>query len=193
LVSARIVAPTRGSGVWPARVTVALGAVVAAQVAVTAVWVAVSGDPSDDAAYVLIAVLALAMGMQTYAVFSLGVRAVFTTAATATFAVLMGDLTAWSSTRDERRRLTAVIAGLIAGAAAGAVLVVHARVWAPVLPLVISSLVVAVAAFALRARELPVPAERPAPTDLPAPTELPLRTAPRPAAHDPRTASSNGG
>ena len=53
----------------------------------------------------LIAMSALAMGMQTTAVFSLGVRAVFTTAVTATWAVLMGDMSGWSEASGERRRL----------------------------------------------------------------------------------------
>jgi uncharacterized membrane protein YoaK (UPF0700 family) len=87
------------------------------------------------------------MGMQTTAVFSLGVRAVFTTAATATWAVLMGDLTSWSSSSRERRRLTAVIVALLAGSAAGALLIEHAAVWAPVLPLAVSCVVVATAAL----------------------------------------------
>lgn len=156
-VAARIVAPTRDSGtVWPRRVTVALGGVVAAEVAFLAVWVGVDGHPSTGVGHLLIAMSALAMGMQTAAVFSLGVRAVFTTAATATWAVLMGDLSS-SSSRGEARRLAAVIVGLLAGAVAGAFLFAHARVWAPVLPLAVSSAVVAVAAFAPRARKLPMP------------------------------------
>jgi uncharacterized membrane protein YoaK (UPF0700 family) len=157
-VAARIVDPTRDSGtVWPRRVTVALGGVVAAEVAFLAVWVGVDGHPSTGVGHLLIAMSALAMGMQTAAVFSLGVRAVFTTATTATWAVLMGDLSSSSSSRGEARRLAAVIVGLLAGAVAGAFLFAHARVWAPVLPLAVSSVVVAVAAFAPRARKLPMP------------------------------------
>jgi uncharacterized membrane protein YoaK (UPF0700 family) len=156
-VAARIVEPTRNSGmVWPRRVTVALGGVVAAEVAFLAVWVGVDGHPSTGVGHLLIAISALAMGMQTAAVFSLGVRAVFTTATTATWAVLMGDLSS-SSSRGESRRLAAVIVGLLAGAVAGAFLFAHARDWAPVLPLAVSSVVVAVAAFAPRARKLPMP------------------------------------
>jgi uncharacterized membrane protein YoaK (UPF0700 family) len=157
-VAARIVEPTRNSGmVWPRRVTVALGGVVAAEVAFLAVWVGVDGHPSTGVGHLLIAMSALAMGMQTAAVFSLGVRAVFTTATTATWAVLMGDLSSSSSSRGEARRLAAVIVGLLAGAVAGAFLFAHARDWAPVLPLAVSSVVVAVAAFAPRARKLPMP------------------------------------
>jgi uncharacterized membrane protein YoaK (UPF0700 family) len=63
----------------------------------------------------------------------------------------MADVVTWSSSRSERRRLAAVIAGLFAGAVAGAFLVLHARTWAPVLPLTVTALVVAVAAVALHA------------------------------------------
>ena len=158
-VAARIVAPTRDSGsVWPRRITVALGGVVAAQVAFLAVWVGVDGHPSSGTGNLLIAISAFAMGMQTAAVFSLGVRAVFTTAATATWAVLMGDLSSWSSSsKDETRRLAAVLVALFVGAVAGTLLMAHARSWAPALPLAVSGLVVAVAAFAPQARGLPVP------------------------------------
>jgi uncharacterized membrane protein YoaK (UPF0700 family) len=151
-VGARIVGATSDSDlVWPGRVTVALGAVVAAELAFVAIWAAVHGHPSTDARGRLVVLAALAMGIQTSAVFSLGVRAVFTTATTATWAVLMGDLSTWSSSRGELRRLAAVIVGLFAGAVAGTLLVLHARTWAPVLPLTVTALVVAVAALALRA------------------------------------------
>jgi uncharacterized membrane protein YoaK (UPF0700 family) len=87
------------------------------------------------------------MGMQTTAIFSLGVRAVFTTAVTATWAVLIGDLSGWSQSSGERRRLGAVIVGLILGAAAGGLVVVHERTWAPLFPLAVSAMVVAAASI----------------------------------------------
>jgi hypothetical protein len=61
----------------------------------------------------------------------------------------MGDLATWSQTRDERHRLAGVLVALVAGAVAGAVLVVNARAWAALLPLVVSASVVAVAAVRL--------------------------------------------
>jgi uncharacterized membrane protein YoaK (UPF0700 family) len=142
-LAARIVAPTEGSHVvWAPRVTVALGAAVAVQAAFLGLWVGVGADPSSSAGDLLVAISSLAMGMQTTAIFSLGVRAVFTTAATATWAALMGDLSGWSQSGGERRRLAAVILGLLVGAAVGGLLVVHARTWAPLFPLVVSGLVV---------------------------------------------------
>jgi uncharacterized membrane protein YoaK (UPF0700 family) len=149
-LGAMIVAATPGhasAGVWPHPVTVLLAVVLVPEVAFLALWVAVGGMPSAGTGHALVAVSGLAMGMQTSAMFSLGVRAVFTTAATATLAVLMGDMTTWSRTRAERRRLAGVIAGLLAGVVAGAYLVGHARTWAPLLPVASSGAVVAVAAW----------------------------------------------
>jgi uncharacterized membrane protein YoaK (UPF0700 family) len=168
-LAARLVRRTKDDGsVWPRRVTVALAAALLAQAAFLALWAAVGGHPSSGAGDVLIAMSALAMGMQTAAIFSLGVRAVFTTAATATWAVLMGDLSGWSQSSGERRRLAAVIVGLFVGALAGGALIVHARSWAPVFPLAVIALVVTVAARAFQSRQLPVraaPRARPASDD----------------------------
>ena len=161
-LSARVVGRAKAPGVvWPRRVTAALGLALVAQGAFLILWVAVDGHPSSRVGDVLIAISSLAMGMQTAAIFSLGVRAVFTTAATATLAALSGDLTDWSSSSAERRRLAAVIVGLFAGAAIGALLVDDFRTWAPVFPLSVTAVVIAAAAFAysgahLTARRRPV-------------------------------------
>jgi len=97
---------------------------------------------------------------ETATIFSLGVRADFTTAATATLAVLMGDLAGWSQTRGERRRLAATIAGKVVGAIIGAVLMDNARTWAPVFPLAVTGLVITATVFAFDSRRslLPRPA-----------------------------------
>jgi uncharacterized membrane protein YoaK (UPF0700 family) len=137
-------------------VTGALAATTILQAAFLAGWLSVHEHPSSTAAHALIATSALAMGLQTAAVFRLGVRGVFSTAATATWTAFMGDIALWSHTQDERRRLGGVLVGLFAGAVAGAFLIVHARPWAPVLPLVVSASVVAVAARRLH----PAPAGR---------------------------------
>jgi uncharacterized membrane protein YoaK (UPF0700 family) len=147
VLAARIVA-TRDSGVtWPPRVTVALAIALVAQAGFLGMWLAVDAHPSSGAGDALIAISALAMGMQTTAVFSLGVRALFTTAATATWAVLMGDFSGWAQSSRERRRLASVIVGLFAGTVVGALLVVHARTLAAVFPLATTTLVVVVASF----------------------------------------------
>jgi uncharacterized membrane protein YfcA len=69
---------------------------------------------------------------------------VFTTAATATWTVLVGDTAHWAGTRTERRRLALVLGGTLIGAVAGALLLAHARAWMPLLaPLLTGSVAVA--------------------------------------------------
>src|ERR1700687_612530 len=67
-VSTRIVKRSERSGVWPQRVTVALGLSLIAHAVFLAVWFASNGQPSIDVAHVLLGSWALAMGMQAAAV-----------------------------------------------------------------------------------------------------------------------------
>jgi uncharacterized membrane protein YoaK (UPF0700 family) len=142
----QMVSPHASEDTWPRRVTTALALVALVEAAFLAVWVVVDARPSGATGTGLIAISALAMGTQTVAIFSLGVRAVFTTAATATWAALMGDLSHWGRSRAERRRFAAVVLALFAGAVAGGLLIDNAPAWAPVLPLTLTAVVVAVAA-----------------------------------------------
>jgi uncharacterized membrane protein YoaK (UPF0700 family) len=145
-LAARMTLTSKGSGAWSPRVTAALGVAAVAQAAFVAIWAAVGGLPSDATGDVLVCVAALAMGIQSAAVMSLGVEGVFTTAATATLIHLASDLAGRSRSAVERRRLVGVLTGLFAGATAGALLLVHARAYAPVLPLVVTMGVIAAAA-----------------------------------------------
>jgi uncharacterized membrane protein YoaK (UPF0700 family) len=150
LLAVPIVKPSRGTGVWPRRVSIVLGISALAQAAFLAVWVATSGEPSTIAAYPLIGLSALAMGLESGAIMSLDVRGVSNTAATATVVDLLGDVAGWPQAGMEKVGLTTVLLGLLAGAIAGAALVVHARVYAPVLPLAATVLVIAAASIALK-------------------------------------------
>ena len=147
LLATRIVRPSQGSGTWPGRVTVTLGVAAVVQTAFFTVWSAVGGQPSSGTADVLIALSALAMGIQSGAILSLGVRGVFTTAATATVMFLASDVAGSDPPSAERRRLGGVLAALLSGAVAGALLLVNARAWAPILPLAATLLVVMTAAI----------------------------------------------
>ena len=144
-VGGRIVPSAIAHGGWSRRTTAALGVGAVAQTSFLVLWAAVGGRPSEMSGHALIAMSAFAMGIQTAAVFSLGVRAVFTTAATATYTALMGDLSRWSEAREERRRVAVVLCGLVGGALGGALLLEHVRTWAPVLPLALTTIVVAAA------------------------------------------------
>jgi uncharacterized membrane protein YoaK (UPF0700 family) len=152
-VSARIVKPSEGPGMWPKRVTVALGVSLIGHMVFLAVWFATNGHPSVSVAHVLLGSWGFAMGMQSAAVRILHVEGVFTTAATATIIVLISDLANWSVTSAERRRLAGVLVSLFVGATAGGLLLVHAQIYAPVLPFVITTAVVATAAIIFHGRD----------------------------------------
>jgi uncharacterized membrane protein YoaK (UPF0700 family) len=149
-MAVQIVKPTRGSGIWPRRVSVALGVAALAEAAFAVGWLATSGQPSAAAGDLLIALSALAFGLQSGAIMSLAVKGIFTTAATATLIMLASDKAGWSRSTTEVRRLAGVLAGLVAGAAAGAFLLLHARDYAPILPLIATLAVVATASIALK-------------------------------------------
>ena len=151
-VAARVGKASKGSGLWPRRVSLALGGTVLAQAGFLAGWAAVSGHPSTDFVTWLVAIAALAMGLQSGAVLSLGVTGVFTTAATATVMFLTRDAAARPASVAEPVRLAGVLISLFAGAALGGLLLVHGRTYAPVLPLALTLLVVAVASVTLGRR-----------------------------------------
>jgi uncharacterized membrane protein YoaK (UPF0700 family) len=131
------------SGLWPPAMTVLLGLVAIAETFFLVGWLATASHPSAAVAHVLIGLLSIAMGIQTAAVRSLGVQGIFTTAGTFTLVAFVGTF-AGSRSRAELPRLTGVLVGLVAGAAAGGLLFLHARSYAPLLPLVITVLVIAV-------------------------------------------------
>jgi uncharacterized membrane protein YoaK (UPF0700 family) len=139
------VMPAQHPGVlWPARVTSGLLACALAQIAFWGVWLTVGGRPGSTL-LVLLAISAFAMGIQTATAVALGVHAVFTTAATATWTVLVGDAAHWSTTRIERCRLLLILGGMLLGALIGALLLEHLRLWMPVLPALLTAGVAIVA------------------------------------------------
>jgi uncharacterized membrane protein YoaK (UPF0700 family) len=149
-VAVRLLRAPRGSRIWPGRVSIALAFTVVAEAGFLAGWLVASGRPTTVVGHLLVALIAFAMGIQSAAVTSLGVKGVFTTAATASVVFLISDVAAWTDSSVERRRLAAVVGAVIAGAASGALLLLHARSYAPVLPLVATGLVIATASAALR-------------------------------------------
>jgi uncharacterized membrane protein YoaK (UPF0700 family) len=136
----------KSGGIWSPRTTFALGVSLLPHFCFTAIWFATGGRPGASVFPILLAVWALAMGLQSGAVKKLHAEGIFTTAATGTFMVLAGDLVNWRLTRDERRRYRGLLISLVIGATAGAYLIFHAPIFAPVLPLVITAGVVLTAA-----------------------------------------------
>ena len=146
----RITSGEKKSGViWSPRTTFTLGVSLLFHLGFVAIWFATNGRPGASETPILLAVWALAMGLQSGAVRKLHVEGIFTTAATGTLIVLASDLVHWRLTRDERRRYRGVLISLVIGATAGAYLLFHAPIWAPVLPLVVTAGVV-VTAMSLR-------------------------------------------
>ena len=156
-LATKIVRPSRHESeqpngvVWPHRTTFALGLSLLAHLCFVLIWFATSARPGDNVIPVLLATWALAMGMQSAAVRNLNVGGIFTTAATATFIFLFGAVAnGVSLTGDERRRMRGVLVSLAIGATVGGLLLIHAPIYAPVLPFVITIGVVATAAKAFR-------------------------------------------
>ncbi|WP_170937155.1 MULTISPECIES: YoaK family protein [Rhodomicrobium] len=137
----RATLPTAGQGPWPMKVTVTLAVVAVIEAVFWACWVASAGAPTALMINVQISLLSLAMGLQMAAVRSLRVQGVFTTAATFTLLALAGDF-AGSRPQAEAPRLAGVLIGLVAGAAAGGLLFMHAIAYAPILPLAVTVLVI---------------------------------------------------
>jgi uncharacterized membrane protein YoaK (UPF0700 family) len=136
--------------VWPERTTFALGFSLLAHLCFVLIWLATSARPGFNVIPVLLAVWGLAMGMQSGAVRKLDVGGTFTTAATATFIFLASNVRYLPLMSDERRRLRSILISLVIGATAGGLLLIHAPIYAPVLPLVITVGVVAIAASTFR-------------------------------------------
>lgn len=132
--------------IWSPRTTIALAVSLLPHLAFVTIWFKNSGRPGASYVPILLAVWALAMGLQSAAVRKLDVAGIFTTAATATFLFLFSDLANWRLSVDERRRMWGILISLIIGATAGVYLLFHAPIYAPVLPLVITAGVVGTAA-----------------------------------------------
>jgi uncharacterized membrane protein YoaK (UPF0700 family) len=135
--------------VWPKGTTRALAVALLAHLCFVVIWISAGGHPNPSTIPVLLALWALAFGMQSAAVRQLNIGGIFTTAATATFIFAFGDYANHRPlTGDEHRRLRGVLISLFIGATAGGVLLIHAPILAPVLPLVITVAVVVTAAKA---------------------------------------------
>jgi uncharacterized membrane protein YoaK (UPF0700 family) len=137
------------SSLWPSRVSRALALTAICQFLFLVIWAQVAGQPGDKLINLLLALSGLAMGLQTAAVRSLEVKGIFTTAATFTLVAFLGDL-AGSRPTDEAPRVAGVLIGLVVGAALGAAALLYVRSAAPLIPLLLTIVTVAVGALALR-------------------------------------------
>ncbi len=136
---------------WPRRVSVTLAIALVLQIGFLALWVTAASPAA--LAYPLIALSAVAMGLQMNAIRSLHVPGISATAFTAGYIELASGLTTWSLTAHSARRLTATIASLAAGACLGDWMLSHAHRYAPVLPVIVIAAVTAIGSAALKPRE----------------------------------------
>jgi uncharacterized membrane protein YoaK (UPF0700 family) len=166
LVATRIVEHPPAGVLWPRRLEVALVVIGGILIGFLVFWIVVNGHPSSTSAALLIAISALGAGMETGAIFRLGIRAVFTTAATATVTAFVSDvdddlsgqradveddLTGKRGAAVDQVRLLLVIVAMFTGACAGAVLLVNVREIAPILAPVLTFGVAATARLTFRA------------------------------------------
>lgn len=147
--------PRPGDTPWPPAVTRALLVEFAAFAVFAIGWWALSGAPPEAWLAPLLALNAIALGVQSSAIIRFGVTGLSTTYMTGTLTAVITRLAA-RHPLNSIGRSGAVLAGLIGGAAAGAVVDVAAPLAVPALQL---GLIGAVLAGALRAAR-PLASER---------------------------------
>ena len=131
--------------VWPRRASVALGLSLAVQAGFVAVWMTRTSVSAASAPYVLVGLIAFAMGMQMNAIRLLQVPGISTTAATATFISLVSEVASRSIKPHVAVRLTAVLAAMAVGALAGDVMLSQAHHYAPLPSVLVNATVLAIA------------------------------------------------
>jgi uncharacterized membrane protein YoaK (UPF0700 family) len=131
----------------PVEVVAAFALEALAQAGLLAGWVLSSARPGGALEAVLVGLSAVAMGLQSAAVTRLGVRGISTTYVTGTLTGLISEVVTLSGSRRDWLRRGLVLVALLAGAACAAVLLVHARRFAPLLPLAVTAVVGAGATF----------------------------------------------
>jgi uncharacterized membrane protein YoaK (UPF0700 family) len=153
LFSAKLVTRLEGGAVevWPRRVSMALAVVAAAEAVFLILWLAIAGHPSTAVGDVMIGIFSVAMGIQMDAIRSLNVPEISTTAVTATMVSFVNDLAHWSKSSPEDRWLRPrIMLAMAVGAVVGALVLAHARLYAPIIPLIATVTVLAVALIALK-------------------------------------------
>ena len=130
------------TNIWPRGVTHCLAVQLVVLAAFVALWQVEDARPEGGPQDVLLVLAALAMGLQSGAVVSIGIQGLSTTYVTGT---LTGVLTTVANSRKLKFDSAAILVGLVVGACAAGLLLVHAPRFAPVLPLVVLITVLAIA------------------------------------------------
>jgi uncharacterized membrane protein YoaK (UPF0700 family) len=139
--------------VWPRRVSATLGVGLVLEIAFLIIWLTTS--KSTGSTDVLIALGAMALGMQMNAVRSMHVPGTSTTAFTATFIGLVSGAATWSLSGPAVRRLLGGCVALGLGAWLGDFMLSNAHAYAPVVPVAIIAVVITVASEVLNPKRQP--------------------------------------
>jgi uncharacterized membrane protein YoaK (UPF0700 family) len=126
--------PVAGDPVWPRQVTLALGVEFVLFAAYAAGWWTTGGAPGRGLALALLLCTAVGLGIQSSTVQRFGVSGMSTTYLTGTLTTVVIRLATGRGVREVWHSVE-ILLGLIAGAAAGALLVLRLPLVAPVLQL----------------------------------------------------------
>jgi uncharacterized membrane protein YoaK (UPF0700 family) len=118
----------RGGETWPLSVTVTLAAEFCVLAGFSVGWELTGGSPGSTARLLLIAALAIAMGIQSAAVRELG--GMSTTYLTGTLTAVISELATRARAPGFTRSL-GVLAAVVAGAVGGGLVAEHAPAWLP--------------------------------------------------------------
>jgi uncharacterized membrane protein YoaK (UPF0700 family) len=155
IVGARVAGKTREAGLlWPPSVTLALAVELFAFSVFTCGWELVGGRPGTGLGLFLLALNAVALGVQSSAVLRLGISGLSTTYLTGTLTGVLVAVATRAPLREALRSI-AILLGLLTGAAVGAALAISAPRFAPIPLLVALAYVIAVASIRLRNAERP--------------------------------------
>src|SRR5262249_46938344 len=147
VMAAQLLGPPPHPVVWSSRITFALGLEFVVLLVFAVSWL-VGSRASGHGLLVLIVLSGLAMGIQSAVARRLAVPGISTTYITGTITALVAELTSVSGAVGERRRMTAVIGALVAGAITGGLMLVYARRAAAFVPaLVVAAVLVAGVGF----------------------------------------------
>jgi len=147
VMAAKLVGPPRDRVVWSSRITFALALEFVVLFVFAAGWLGGS-RASGHGLLVMIVLSGLAMGIQSAVARRLAVPGISTTYITGTITALVAELTSVSGAEGERRRMTAVIGALVAGAITGGLMLAYAHGAAAFVPaLVVAAVLVAVVGF----------------------------------------------
>jgi uncharacterized membrane protein YoaK (UPF0700 family) len=131
VVAGQLLRRPRPAGVWPREVNWLLWGELTLLAIFGGIWLASAGQPGDELLYLLIALSAIALGLQNAAARHLAVPGLTTTVVTTTLTGLMVDLPALGIAGSAQRRAVWTVSTLFVGAAVGASFIVYARPFAP--------------------------------------------------------------